>query len=849
MTSPGQQPRLGATFYPGGIDDFDMPELVAPFPQRVMPEVPSNMQEGLAHLELEAHGSDRRDPRASSSPRRQLSSLPQRDSSLQPQSLKPAVRGRTTSYEHTNASAYLNAHNDESIQPQYSGDHGQPRSAQSTSQMPSPFPRIRDAGPNIPPSEEEKEEVLERARPLVLNSNDPEMQLAWAQDALVWVDTAISNRTRLSSEDSTRSSTPEIERQLRVDAISIISFLAEQQHPKALFLRGTWHEFGKFGCPVDRKEALHEYRTAGEKGYARAEYRIGTQYEGMKDIVKAIKHYNKGVSMGDAASTYRIGMMTLLGQHDQRQDFRLGIEQIKFAAEMADENAPQGAYIYGMLLARNVPSISIPDANLPYDIEQAKQFIEKAAYLGFAKAQQKMGQAYELCLLGCDFNPALSLHYNALAAWQGEPEADIAISKWFLCGFDGVFEKNEELAFTYAQRAAKEGLATAEFAMGYFYEIGMYVAIDLQQAQAWYHLAADHGNKEAGPRLQGISQQKTLSRKDHEQIAITRIKSQYGSRKGVRPDRFKGKPTPMPAMSEDVLDMPDHARHPLTGAETAPLSTSRITRPKSTAPYPEDDVAPDPRYGQRSISAAPQTRLQPLTGGPGRPSSAFGIRSLDAPQGMRLSSSMGNVASTLDSRSSDSANRQSAARRMSPNRGPPSSQSPIENNRNRLQKQAASMDAPLKIKLGHPALAPSHPPKTQQNHNSRPLSTMQPPYNDYPTQPAPLGYGRSSSPQRPQQPQQSYVSRANVPPSGGQRSDRFDSMPPNTGHAGQQRPQTSIIATAGQGIPPRTPSATPSTTSTMSTMSAPARPMKEGPKTFDEMGIHQVKDESDCCVM
>ena len=42
----------------------------------------------------------------------------------------------------------------------------------------------------------------------------------------------------------------------------------------------------------------------------------------------------------------------------------------------------------------------------------------------------------------------------------------MAISKWFLCGHEGVFEKNEELAFVYAQRAASSGLATAEFALG-----------------------------------------------------------------------------------------------------------------------------------------------------------------------------------------------------------------------------------------------------------------------------------------------------------------------------------------------------------------------------------------------
>lgn len=29
-----QEPKLGATFYPGGQDDFLMPELISPSPQR-----------------------------------------------------------------------------------------------------------------------------------------------------------------------------------------------------------------------------------------------------------------------------------------------------------------------------------------------------------------------------------------------------------------------------------------------------------------------------------------------------------------------------------------------------------------------------------------------------------------------------------------------------------------------------------------------------------------------------------------------------------------------------------------------------------------------------------------------
>lgn len=35
MANYGQpQPQLGATFYPGGSDDFYMPELISPSPQR-----------------------------------------------------------------------------------------------------------------------------------------------------------------------------------------------------------------------------------------------------------------------------------------------------------------------------------------------------------------------------------------------------------------------------------------------------------------------------------------------------------------------------------------------------------------------------------------------------------------------------------------------------------------------------------------------------------------------------------------------------------------------------------------------------------------------------------------------
>ena len=528
------------------------------------PELPGNIQNNLAHLELEA------------APVNRLSGL---------QSPAPPHDANGHSPKRDSIVSNMTALNSPTL-PQ-----GPPPEEPSFS----PFPPLRKRPVNVPPSDEEKEGILEKARVPVLNSNDPEMQLTWAQDTLIYVEIAAQNEARVAENQAARPQTPHIEHQLRVDAINIVTFLADQHHPKAEFLKGMWLEFGKFGFRMDKKEAFRCYQRAAQRGYARAEYRMGMQFESSNESDKAMKHYTLGVQQGDSASHYRLGMISLLGQHGQPLDYNKGIKLVSYAAETADENEPQGAYVFGMLQARELPQINLPEQYLPLNISGARFNIEKAAFLGFAKAQAKMGVAYELCQLGCDFEPALSLHYNALAARQGEADAEMAISKWFLCGYEGVFEKNEGLAFTYAQRAAQSGLATAEFAIGYFYEVGIYVRVDHKAARSWYEKAAEHGNKDAAARVDGIARAKTLSRKDHDNIAVAKIKSQYGSHRGKRPDRFKNPSAPMPTMHEDYnpIDMPEpKLPQPRPGEyrpSPYPPANGPAGRPGSVAPYPIDN--------------------------------------------------------------------------------------------------------------------------------------------------------------------------------------------------------------------------------------------------------------------
>ncbi|KAJ5424929.1 Chitin synthase activator (Chs3) [Penicillium cf. griseofulvum] len=568
-----------------------MPEVISPSPQRVMPEVPENMQDNIAEMEYRAH-----DPRSGQPQYQRAQSYPERTSSAQG---PPPQHNQF----HDPSSYAQSATYDSMDHPNFS-----------------PFPVLRNPPPNVPPTDEQREANLERARMAVLSTTDPEMQLAWALDALAFVEVAAQNDVRLCLTQPPRPQTPQVERQLRVDAMNIVGFLAEQRHPKAEFIKGMWLEFGKFGCPVDRKEAFRSYSRAAEKGYARAEYRIGMQFESSGEPDKAIKHYQRGVARADSASYYRLGMMILLGQHGQPQDFNTGLEYIRLAAQSCDQNAPQGAYVYGMLLARELPQVSVPESFLPLDLNLARVNIEKAAYHGFAKAQVKMGAAYELCQLSCDFNPALSLHYNALAARQGEPEAEMAISKWFLCGHEGIFEKNDELAFTYAQRAAQSGLPTAEFALGYFYEVGIFVPVDIKEARSWYAKAAANGNKDASGRIESISRSKTLSRKDHEKVAISRIKStRYTAHQ--RGNSLE--------MTPENIQMPDPSR--MTLSDGPPSAAPYPDRPHSTRPRPQQgyqlsDNRPSSAFGVNPNlrSNAPSGYGGPPPQGPGNRTPSYG---------------------------------------------------------------------------------------------------------------------------------------------------------------------------------------------------------------------------------
>ena len=485
-----------------------------------------------------------------------------------------------------------------------------------------------------------------------------------------------------------------------------------------------------------------------------------------------------------------------------------------------------------MLQARELSQVTVPEQYLPLNINGARYNIEKAAYLGFAKAQTKMGAAYELCQLGCDFDPALSLHYNNLAARQGEPEADMAISKWFLSGHEGVFRKSEELAFTYAQRAAQAGLPTAEFAMGYFYEIGIYAPANLKEARSWYSKAAEHGNKDAAARIEGITRSKTLSRKDHESIAMAKIQSQRASQKGNRPDRLGSAAGRMSTMSNEVVNMPNLPRpYPDNG---------------NLAPYPTSN-GPTPRPPSVNALAYQNPDLRPVSGlgmNPNvRPISVGGMVA-DGNYGRPIISVMGNQRpySTIADMGSGRGNGDPTVRIVSSGPGPQSYRPPGAGGPGPSMLMNDLPAIPLaKLDIGFTApLDPSgadRRKRLQKSDNPDAGVSLPQPSTNYDARP-----GRISS-NPPVIPHAQTFHSGNRTSSPHRASDR-------PGMTGKPPRNASLPTTPGMNPdytstpPPTNLGARPPPSNASS--SASGKLPGKGPKTFEEMGVPQGKKDGEC---
>lgn len=114
----------------------------------------------------------------------------------------------------------------------------------------------------------------------------------------------------------------------------------------------------------------------------------------------------------------------------------------------------------------------------------------RAAKLGYKFSQFRLGGAYEYGLLGCAVDPRQSIAWYSKAAVQGEHQSELALSGWYLTGSEGILQQSDTEAYLWARKAAQAGLAKAEYAMGYFTEVGIGAPASMDDAKRWYWRAA-----------------------------------------------------------------------------------------------------------------------------------------------------------------------------------------------------------------------------------------------------------------------------------------------------------------------------------------------------------------------
>ncbi|KAF8623958.1 hypothetical protein AX15_006116 [Amanita polypyramis BW_CC] len=337
-------------------------------------------------------------------------------------------------------------------------------------------------------------EYIDQYRQRIKNDPDPEAHFLYAK---YLIDAAKHIRATAKDQRAGKKYS-EI---LVVESLKVVRRLATQgdTYHEAQFFLANCYGTGALGLQVDHERAYHLYLQAAKQNHAAATYRVAVCNEigagTRREPPRAAAFYRKAASLGDTAAMYKLGMILLHGSLGEQKNPRDAINWLKRAAEQADEENPHALHELGLLYEQ-------PDSHLvPYDPAYAKSLFTQAAQLGYTPSQYKLGQCYEYGVLTCAVDPRRSIAWYTKAAEKGDAEAELALSGWYLTGSEGVLKQSDSEAYLWARRAAHKGLSKAEYAVGYYAEVGIGIKQDIEFAKRWYMRAAAQGNKRAMNRL------------------------------------------------------------------------------------------------------------------------------------------------------------------------------------------------------------------------------------------------------------------------------------------------------------------------------------------------------------
>ncbi|KAK4508192.1 hypothetical protein PRZ48_001930 [Zasmidium cellare] len=284
-------------------------------------------------------------------------------------------------------------------------------------------------------------------------------------------------------------------------------------YPDAQFYMADCHGQGTLGLEVDTKEAFKLYQAAAKAGHPQAAYRtavcceMGPEEGGgtSRDYAKAVQWYRRAAALGDGPAMYKLGVVLLKGLLGNPKNIAEAVTWLKRGAEKADKDNPHALHELAMIHETSNTNPEIRN-KVVADDGYAKELYLQASQLGYKFSQFRLGQAYEYGSLGLPIDNRNSIAWYTKAAAQGEHQAELALSGWYLTGAGGILEHSDTEAYLWARKAASSEppLAKAMFAMGYFTENGIGCPASMDEARKWYGRAASYKFPKAIERLEEL---------------------------------------------------------------------------------------------------------------------------------------------------------------------------------------------------------------------------------------------------------------------------------------------------------------------------------------------------------
>eukprot|EP00182_Erythrolobus_australicus_P005015 CAMPEP_0185831920 /NCGR_PEP_ID=MMETSP1353-20130828/1777_1 /TAXON_ID=1077150 /ORGANISM="Erythrolobus australicus, Strain CCMP3124" /LENGTH=1126 /DNA_ID=CAMNT_0028530037 /DNA_START=197 /DNA_END=3577 /DNA_ORIENTATION=- len=261
---------------------------------------------------------------------------------------------------------------------------------------------------------------------------------------------------------------------------------------EALFQRGVVDDLRGYHA-----EALAAYREAADRGYAKAQHKLGMCYNlgrcGLaKDERAAVELYRKAADQGDAAAQCSLGVCCENGRGGLFKDEHAAVAWYRKAADQGNAAAQ---YNLGRCIEHAI-------AGLTKDERAAVALYRMAAEQGHAQAQCNLGFCYEFAKGGLLQDECAAVAWYRLAADQGYASAQNSLGVFYELGKGGLV-KNERMAVAWYRKAADQGYPQAQCNLGICYEFGKgELAKNNSDAIAWYRRAADQGHSSAALHIE-----------------------------------------------------------------------------------------------------------------------------------------------------------------------------------------------------------------------------------------------------------------------------------------------------------------------------------------------------------